>query len=373
MNIGIITFYWTDNFGANVQCYALHNYLTQMGHNVYVIQHRDEYINLNADQLKTINCPFLKPKMIKYNAFATKHFNLTKMLFNSKFKEALQDLNLDVLICGSDQIWSSAIVNFNPTFFGGDFNGDPNIVLASYAASLGASNLTDEIQIQSFKHNLQAFDYVCIRESNQCDLLEKIIEKKVHVCLDPTLLLNINDYKVLMTDRLVDQPYVYNHYYYHNNLSHLHDFTTKLLEQTSLPLLVSVSTPSYCFDQTILDGTDKWAVEETLSAFYHAEYITTSSFHAVVFSIIFKKRFWYILKGDATDNRIINLCESLGLENRIISGAEPFPSDYDSHPDWAAVADRLWVMRKSAIDYLVSVTKHKRLKQKGRRLIMKQK
>jgi len=360
MNIGIITFYWTDNFGANLQCYALSNYLKQMGHTVHVIQHRGDKVYLNDEKLKAVNFPYFKPKTVKYNAFAIKHFNLTPMVFNAKFKKTLSKLNLDVIICGSDQVWSSALVNFNPTFFGGDYNGTSDVILASYAASLGASNVADEVQKNSFQYNLHAFDYVCIREHNQQDLLEAAIGKKVHVCMDPTLLLNEIDYKPLMTDRLYSRPYIYNHYYYNKNLSDLHKFTTSLSRKSNLPIVASVSTPTYKFKQTVLEGTDNWAVEETLSAFYYSDYVTTSSFHAVVFSIMFKKRFWYILKDDATDNRIINLCESLGLEDRIIKSDQQLPDDFEKQPDWISVYKKLWDLRKTATDYLLSVTSHEK-------------
>lgn len=362
MNVGIITFYWAENIGANLQCYALKKFLESMGHTVYVIQHRGKRVFLNEDKMQSGNFPYFKKKTIKYNAFAINNFNLSPMVSDARFKSPLAKLKLDVVICGSDQVWSKEIVDFNPTFFGGDFNGTSDVTLASYAASLGSSDLSDESQKQNFQSLLRGFDYISVREYTQSDLLAEAIGQTVEICLDPTLLLGENYYLPIMAPRLYDGRYVYNHYYYHENLAHLYNFTAKLLEAVKLSLVVNMSKPNFKFDETVVDGTEDWAVEEALSAIYHSEYITTSSFHAVAFSIIFKKRFWYILKGDATDRRIIDLLTSLGLVDRIIDGEQPLPDDFEQHPDWVNVYSKLWQMRKKSIDYLYKITSSKRKK-----------
>jgi coenzyme F420-reducing hydrogenase beta subunit len=338
-----------------------------MGHNAYVIQHRGERVRLNEEELKATAFPYYMPGKIKYAAFEVKHFNLTPIVVAQRFKRPLAKLKLDIVICGSDQIWSKSIIDFNRTFFGGDFNGDMGenrVMLASYAASLGTSDLTDEAQKQNFQYLLRGFDYVSVREYAQSDLLANAIGMPVTVCCDPTLLLNANEYKPIVAERPYAGQYVYEHYYYNENLKHLHAFTVKLLHSTGFPLVVNVSTPQHKFEETVVDGTKNWAVEEILAALYHAEFVTTSSFHAVVFSILFRKRFWYILKGDETDTRITDILHTLGLENRIIDGHRPLPDDYTQAPDWVQVNAKLWELRKSSIDYLIGITANGRKKER---------
>ena len=43
MNIGILTFHRAHNYGAVLQCYALKKTLEKMGHDVQVIDYRQEY------------------------------------------------------------------------------------------------------------------------------------------------------------------------------------------------------------------------------------------------------------------------------------------------------------------------------------------
>ena len=44
MKIGILTFHSAYNFGAVLQCYALFSTLTELGHNVEVIDYRPNYL-----------------------------------------------------------------------------------------------------------------------------------------------------------------------------------------------------------------------------------------------------------------------------------------------------------------------------------------
>ena len=40
MKIGIITFHWPENYGAVLQAYALQSYLTDLGHDVQIINYK---------------------------------------------------------------------------------------------------------------------------------------------------------------------------------------------------------------------------------------------------------------------------------------------------------------------------------------------
>ena len=44
MKIGILTFHRAYNYGAVLQCYALKSVLSNMGHDVYVIDYRQPAI-----------------------------------------------------------------------------------------------------------------------------------------------------------------------------------------------------------------------------------------------------------------------------------------------------------------------------------------
>ena len=47
MRVGILTFHRAINYGAVLQCYALKETLSSLGHDVYVIDYRQPYVEEN--------------------------------------------------------------------------------------------------------------------------------------------------------------------------------------------------------------------------------------------------------------------------------------------------------------------------------------
>ena len=52
MKIGIITFHFAHNQGAVLQCYALQKYLTNLGHEVQIIDYCPKYHTVRYDSWK---------------------------------------------------------------------------------------------------------------------------------------------------------------------------------------------------------------------------------------------------------------------------------------------------------------------------------
>ena len=76
----------------------------------------------------------------------------------------------------------------------------------------------------------------------------------------------------------------------------------------------------------------KPTVEKWLRGFYDAEFVITDSFHACVFSILFKKQFVVVGNKERGLSRIESLLQCFGIENRIVE-------------------DSVQVMRLPLIDY----------------------
>ena len=60
---------------------------------------------------------------------------------------------------------------------------------------------------------------------------------------------------------------------------------------------------------------------------YNAAYVCTDSFHGTVFSILFNKNFYVFRRfnkstKESTNNRVGDFLGELGLEERMLSGAE---------------------------------------------------
>lgn len=88
-----------------------------------------------------------------------------------------------------------------------------------------------------------------------------------------------------------------------------------------------------------------------LSAIKNATGILATSFHAVAFSILFKKQFYALKTTDGKDIRYINLLDVLGIPQRVIELDELFTIN-DSPIDYRNVDERLDRLRTESIEYL---------------------
>ena len=91
-------------------------------------------------------------------------------------------------------------------------------------------------------------------------------------------------------------------------------------------------------------------LEDWLRGFYYAEFIITDSFHACVFSILFKKQFIVAENKQRGLSRIKSLLECLGIEDRIVD--QNFDVDSISLIDYESVYKRLEEMRTSSYEFL---------------------
>ena len=84
----------------------------------------------------------------------------------------------------------------------------------------------------------------------------------------------------------------------------------------------------------------------------NAEYVLSSSFHGLAFSIIFHKEFYVSFKVNAA--RAKTLLDNCGLSNRFLAPYSPIPVITDSI-DYVAVDLRLQNLRNRTLRYLKSI------------------
>ena len=87
-----------------------------------------------------------------------------------------------------------------------------------------------------------------------------------------------------------------------------------------------------------------------------AQCVVTTSFHGVVFSIMFHRPFLVVLlrgKRAGGNDRVRTLLEATGLSDRIFDPRFGVAEQMGAPIDWAAVDERLSAMRESSADYLI--------------------
>lgn len=365
MKVGLVTFSSAHNYGALLQAYAMQTYLEKIGLEVDVINYRPRFIDgvydiykikrTNSDlhkiYLKIQKNVFLNLKdswkIKRYNnfeKFINESLHTTKV-YNSLSSIQKDFLNYDILIAGSDQIWNTDLTKgIDPTYFL-EF-GNKDAVRIAYAPSLGKDLIEEEFK-PLYKRYLSNFDFISIREENMRDILGELTSKEMVSVLDPTLLLDREDYDKIKEDSIYkDKEYIYVHFI--GNDIKTYEMADYLSRKLNLPVLHN--RPSGLFDNE-LSGNFYESPQQLISVIDNAKYVITNSFHATVFSIVYKKQFLTIPHSKRPE-RMINLLSMLGLEKCLIEDVRLFSSLEDYSIDYVDVDKRLRDLKKKSKGYL---------------------
>ena len=154
-------------------------------------------------------------------------------------------------------------------------------------------------------------------------MLQDTTDKKIEWVLDPTLLLSADEWNEVAAENPVKGPYVFAYILGNrkDNQKCAKDFAKKKgLKMVTFPFTASGNLRQAFFgDIHSYDGPDVW-----LSLIRDAEYVITDSFHAVVFSIIYRKSFVVLRRsGDgergSMNSRMYSLCTMFPeIEGRIV-------------------------------------------------------
>lgn len=306
MKVGILTFHDAHNYGAVLQAFALKKYIQNMGHDAKIINYHHE----------TIPDGFLYLKEENYNRW-DKFDKFIKQLIDYDAKtyineEELEKLDIDVWICGSDQIWNTEITRgFNKGFFL-DFKTNGKKV--SYAVSMGIPSLPGEHE-ENFKESINKLDEISVREESLKQYAEKFTDKEVVRTLDPTLLLEEKDYNDLI---LKNEHGEYILIYALGPDERLTQIANKIAKEKNAKIIeLNDKKKSEYFCEQISDA----GPEEFLTLIKNAKAIITNSFHGTIFSIIFQKEFYTITRLNR-NSRMENILGIIDMKDRLIDKLE---------------------------------------------------
>ncbi|NME63973.1 polysaccharide pyruvyl transferase family protein [Clostridium cadaveris] len=322
MRIGIVTFHWSKNYGAALQAYALKIKLENMGYDVNIINYKPKYPKKRESLDSRMKDYILKILLImerknknklhnNFYEFEKNYFNETGEIYYNI--NEINNIKYDCIISGSDQLW-------NPKLTGGmldrvyfcDFDSTIAHKYVAYAASIGEKNINFN-DATLFTKYLKNFNYISVRERNLIDELGKYTDKNIDHVLDPTLLLDSKDYKIIEQEVKIEKPYLL--IYQNTKNSIIYSIAKKIAKQKKLKIYEVAyrkQVPSHGVSQITFAGP-----REFLYLFNNADFILTNTFHGTVFSIIYKKDFISIpLQG--RESRVESLTEKLKLKNRLI-------------------------------------------------------
>ena len=351
MKIGILTQHFLLNYGGIIQNFALQQVLLKLEHDPLTFEHDTCYSRtrwflrsakhvLKSHSLKGLPVyPTYQGRVGNKNFIKFVLKNIRSVTVKDFTPNLTQKYGLDAYIVGSDQVWRPAF-NLGPRLGNMflDFAGN-GVKKISYAASFGCKEweYTEE-QERRCGVLAKRFDAISVREASGVELCKEHFGVKATLVLDPTLLLNKEDYAKVCDDVPKKQKHIF--VYSLVVGEEVLTVAKKLSEATMLPIVVKQAGDKVKKEDTIED----WFAE-----FRDADYVVTDSFHGMVFSIIFNKPFAIVMNPSGGNDRYLSLLSPLGLMERIVKDGT-LPSD--SAIDWQKVNTQLDSLRKTSLEFL---------------------
>lgn len=348
LKIGIITHYLNStNYGGNLQAYALCSYLNNQGFDAVQISYDRSLDNpapkspikrtksfLRKLHQKAKNLPSeIKTAAIRSNLNQREEAVLTfnrsiphTKIYTAKTIASSID-EFDVFITGSDQVWNPLAVCSAYLL---DFVNAEKACKMSYAASISVNELPEKFG-ERYENSLKDYSAISVREKRAIELLRPITEQKIEWVLDPTLLLDEDDWKSIASNRFKGDSYIFCYFLGDS------DEQRKIAEEYAKKHNLKIYTIPYL--NGVFKECDKnfgnkklfdISPEDFISLIANSECVFTDSFHAVVFSLIFKKQFFVfdrIIK-QSLGSRIKDLTDLFKAEEYFCNTPDKFSLEY---------------------------------------------
>lgn len=301
MRIALITIYDLDNYGNRLQNYATVKYFARKGYDIEtvnveyftlikliknlfkkilrktiyydwnILQERPEYV----DSLSRIE----KERYNNFKIFTYKHIPPRKITIIKYLKNA-NWFKYDFWIVGSDQVWNPNIGQALEWEF---LNFVPNYKRISWSASFGVDQIEDKDG--KISAELKKFKKITVREKNGEKIVKELTGRNADVIIDPTLLLTRDEWANIAEkpEKVnLEEPYIVTYF--------LGEKTSKIQDE--------IEEYANKMKAKVYDLLDKekrefyvLGPENFIYLIEHAKLIITDSFHACVFSFLFKTPF----------------------------------------------------------------------------------
>lgn len=370
MKIGIITLPLHTNYGGILQAYALQKILMQLGHKAYVVD-KDPIITLPT---RTKYLIYLKRAFLRYikridvELFPDKAHNQqinTIRQHTNKFIEkyikrrAIKDVteikesDFDCFVVGSDQIWRCIYNRYFPgtrnAFL--DFTKDWNVKRIAYAASFGTDEWEyNETDTHACAALAKRFNAISVREASAVKICNEKLGVNAEHLLDPTMLLKVEEYIKLFQDVKTPASNGGLMCYILDKNKDTNTIISNIKEKTELTAFYTnsrIEDPFAPIEECIQPPVEEW-----LRGFYDAKFVVTDSFHACVFSILFKKPFIVYSNKTRGKARFTSLLTTFGLEDRLVHSPHEVYAIFSKTINWENIDKILIEQREKATKFI---------------------
>lgn len=306
MKIGIVTVWFSENYGSFWQAKSLGDFLSKSS-DVYYIN----TINSKSSHSYKYLFSVIIRNLMKRNFKDVPNIYSKYRLFDKRLKEfeiiegdKVDDL--DLLVFGSDTLWDMQSEYFRESssiFWGLNHNTKK----ISYAPSIANTTKQDLEKMGFIRSALESFSKISVRDKYSSQIIGDFTSKKIYKVCDPTLLFDKNHYVKLLSP-IKDNRFIL--IYLFDNISK--DESLRIIDyakQNELQIIALGRKVSWA-DKTVFPDPF-----EFLGYFHNAEKVITNTFHGTIFSLIFEKSF---ISFGVNKKKIEYLLEDYDLINRFV-------------------------------------------------------
>lgn len=343
--VGIATFHFMDNFGAVLQCYALQKIINRFeGIEAEIIDYRPSgyrYVRVWTSEKEKI---LFQKKREAFENFLIQYCNMSPQRVS-----AIDGKGYDYCCVGSDQIW-------NPRFLYREYllpNLVRDVCKIAYAPSIGCAVSEARLSESLFKEFLPSFKAISVREREHVEYVSDISGMKCECVLDPTLLLEADDYFSIIREYKKDikEPYLLFYWLPHDReLFRGIELANMISRLFNLRIVHSIfgANGSLYFKKgecMYYEG-----VEDFLWYVKNASFIVTNSYHGTIFSLQFEVPFYSFIV-ESMMSRFDSLMAYTDIGDRIVTKMIR-PDDINKDIDFKRIKTDAFKHRDRSIGYL---------------------
>lgn len=372
LRVGILTYHFSDNYGAMLQAYTLRSWFHERGCSAEFVNYQPNYLeaggrfstsldlrsareNLKVVYLRGVH---LWQKIFgnatqhaALNDFRRRHLGARGTIYKSRESVFPSLSGFNLLVTGSDQVWSpSGNTGLDPVYFL-DFPPLVGQRRISYAASFGRGELPQRYEAE-VAQMLAGLDGISVRERSGVAIVERFTKLPVTQVPDPTILRGHVDDLVIGDFEQEAVPYVFCHVLRSPEL--IRDVTQRVADELGARIWSGFNPHRRWREigDTYFAGPREW-----VSKIAGASFVVTNSYHAAITAILRRRPFFVVALSGARhslNDRILDLLRELGLQDRAVTSfhVEDIGRKMGDTIDWDDVERRLAVLRTRGERYL---------------------
>jgi Polysaccharide pyruvyl transferase len=373
-NVGIMSMQRIYNYGSSLQGYGLRRLIEDLADDISVTfvdyEPGEVLVKGGGPSAPTSRLGRVVSKVREYNqvdaGFGDRlRFLNHKRTYGKRYlplvgvtQEPNRDLDLDVQVIGSDEVFncvqSNTNVGYSRDLFG---HGSPVRRLISYAGSFGNTTLEklDAFGIRrELAEDFARFASISVRDENSARIIEALTGQRPAVNVDPVLAYDFMSLESsIPKQRQHDGRFIVVYGYGGRLSSEENKILSSYARSTGAEILCFGGVQGCC-DRFV--DCDPF---ELLAYFRDAEAIVTDTFHGTIFAIINNRPFATIIRRSighryGNEEKLGYLLELFGLPSQRVTDMSTIAEILDHQVDYRQVNQTLDRERVRTLDYLKS-------------------